>query len=203
MPIYDFDDKQQFISIDKVPDFRSDEEKVNSPLSVYNHNNPDIAYAERLAEEAINIAGAWVTIFKRAINSGNKDDTWNEDADPKYERSKRLKGYFAPKPVETQLTKFGVDAENKTTIWFSRANVFKEFGAKMISEGDVIIVPHNTMAVIQNDAREGIGTKMDRYRVLNSSDDGNFKFRWLYWTCVLENLTGDVDIDVSFFRGTS
>jgi hypothetical protein len=202
MPLYNFNDKQQFISIDNIPDFRSDEEKVNSPLSIYNHDSNDLAYAERLAEESINISGAWVQVYKLGVNSG-KDDVWEEDADPKYERGIKLKGFFAPKPVETQLTKFGIDIENHTTIWFSRAVVFKTFGSKMISEGDVIVVPHNTMAIVQSDVRAGVGTRMDRYRVLNSADEGNFKYRWLYWTCILENLTGDIDLDVQFARENS
>lgn len=198
MPIHNFDHKQEFVSIDKIPDFRSEEERNNSLLSTYNHQSNDIAYAERMAEEVILLSGAWVTVHPRAINNGNRDEVWDEDADPKYLRGTKMKGFFAPKPVETELTKWGVDAPNQTTIWFSRAQVYKTFGSRMISEGDLIILPHNTMAVTQNDGREGIGTRMDRFRVLNSSDQGMFKYRWIYWTCVLENLSGDVTIDVDY-----
>ena len=198
MPLYSFDQKQEFISIDKIPDFRSDEEKLNSPLSTYNHQSPDLAYAERIVEEMINLSGAWVTVYLRAINSGNKDETWDEDADPKFFKGIKIKGYFAPKPVESVLTKWGVDTPNQTKIWFSRANVYKLFSNRMISAGDLIVVPHNTMSIVQIDARDGVGTRMDRFRVINAADDGNFKYRWLYWQATCENLTGDPSIDAPF-----
>ena len=203
MPIYNFDNKQSYVTIDKVPDFRSDEEKLNSLLSIYNHGNPDIAYAERLAEEIINISGAWVTVYPRAINSGNRDDIWDEDADPKFHRGVKLKGYFAPKPVAAQMTKWGIDAPNQTSVWFSRANIYKLFGNRMVTEGDIIILPHNTMSVIQDDNRDGLGTKMDRFRVISASDQGNFKFRWIYWVCACENITGDPTVDVEFVKNNS
>lgn len=199
MPIYNFDTKQKFITIDQLPDNRSDEEKLNSLLAVYNHANPDISYAERLAEEWINIAGAWITVFKRNQNQGSADQLWNEDPSPTYRKGVKTKGFFVPQPAEVSLTKWGIDTQNQTTIHFCRAVIFKIFSHKMIVEGDVIIVPHNTMSVVQNiDLRNGFGNRLDRYRVIKSSDTGNFKYRWLYWSCLLENLTGDSNLDVQF-----
>jgi hypothetical protein len=198
MPIYNFDPHQEFSTIDMISDFRSDDEKLNSPLSLYNHQNVDIAYAERTVEEMINLAGAWVTVFKRRRTS-RRDEVWEEDADPTYRNGIKLKGKFAPEPAKITLSRFGVDVENNATIHFSRANVIKLFGKHMISEGDVILVPHNTMTVVQNtDLREGPGNRIDKYRVLESSDTGNFRYRWLYWTCIIQNITGDETIDVSF-----
>ena len=199
MSIPSFDAHQEFISIDNMPDNRSDAEKLNSSLSVYNQQSADIAYAERSAEEIINISGALVTVFKRTRNHGNKDEVWDEDADPTYKSGVKLKGLFAPQPAEAQLTKWGVDVQNQTTIHFSRAVILKIFGNEMIVEGDVLIIPHNTLSVVQNtDLRTGIGNRLDRYRVIKSSDTGNFRYRWLYWSCLLENLTGDVTIDPAF-----
>jgi hypothetical protein len=189
---------QEFISIDKVVDSRSDAEKLNSQLAA-DGGSADIAYAERSAEEIINLSGVLVTVFKRTRNHGNKDEVWDEDADPTYKGGIKLKGMFVPKPAEAQLTKWGVDVENQTTIHFSRAVVLMTFGNEMISEGDVIIIPHNTLSVVQNtDLRTGIGNRLDRYRVLKASDTGNFRYRWLYWSCLLENLTGDQTIDPVF-----
>lgn len=199
-PIYNFDPHQQYTSIDKLPDFRSDEEKQNSPLSVYNHDSNDIAYAERQVEEIVNISGAWVIVYNRTRSPG-KDEVWEEDADPTFKNAIRLKGFFAPQSAEAQLNKWGVDVENKLTIHFSRATVLKLFGEQMISEGATIILPHNTLSVATNtDLRSGVGNRMDRYRVIKSTDTGNFKYRWLYWSCDLENLTGDKSIDVEFSK---
>ena len=82
MGLYNIDGHQQFISIDNVPDNRSDAEKENSMLSVYNQQNNDIALMERQIEEMINITGAPTTVFRRVRNQANKDEIWNEDADP-------------------------------------------------------------------------------------------------------------------------
>jgi hypothetical protein len=198
MPIYSFDKHQEFNNIDKIPDFRSDEEKLNSPLSLYNHQSNDIAYAERTAEELINLSGAWITVFKRR-RASNRDDVWEEDPDPTYKNGIKIKGMFAPEPAEITLSRFGVDVENNVTIHFSRSNVMKLFNKAMIAEGDVLLVPHNTMTVVQNiDLRDGPGNRVEKFRVLKSSDTGNFKYRWLYWTVVAQNITGDETIDVTF-----
>jgi len=199
MPIYNFDHHQQYSNIDRLPDNRSDMERLNSPLSLYDHDNPDIAYAERLAEETINLAGGWITVFKRTRNQANRDDVWEEDADPTYFRQKKIKGRFVPAPVAAQLTRWGADAPTQMTIQFSRATVLKEFGRDMIAEGDVLLVPHNTLAIVQNtDLRDGPANKIDTFRVISSSESGNFRYRWLYWTCVVENVTGDKTIQVEF-----
>lgn len=197
--ILNFDPHQQYSSIDKLPDFRSDSERENSPLSVYNHDNPDIAWAERQAEEIINLSGAWITIYKRARNIGNKDEIWDEDADPKYKAGIPIKGKFIPEPAEISLTRFGADLVNQTTIHFARTGVISKFGKEMIAEGDILIIPHNTMAVVQStDLRDGVHNRVDTYVVKRSSDVGNFKYRWLYWACLVQNITGDPSIQVSF-----
>ena len=199
MPIHDFDFQQQFISIDKLPDHRSDIEKENSLLSVYNHDSPDLAYAERLSEEIINLSGAVIKVYKRRHNGASKDEVWEEDADPTYKKGISIKGRFVPAPAEISLTRWGVDVPNQTTVTFSRAVVLKEFGRFMITEGDILIIPHNTLIGTQfTDFRDGTNNRMDTYRVIKSSDTGNFKYRWIYWSCLVENLTGDTTIDVNF-----
>ena len=197
--ILDFDPHQQYSTIDNRPDFRSDAERTSSLLSIYNHRNPDIAYTERLAEELINICGAWITVYKRTRDTGNKDEVWDEDADPKYKVGVRLKGKFVPEPAEISQTRWGVDVQNQTTVNFARTSVLKQFGKETISEGDILIVPHNTLTVVQStDLRDGIHNRVDTYRVLKSSDVGNFKYRWLYWACLVQNITGDPSIQVNF-----
>ncbi len=204
MSITDFDPQQQFSSIDKLPDHRSDAERLNSLLSIYNHDNPDIAYVERLAEEMINISGTWITVFRRQRNEANRDDVWEEDPDPTYRNGIKLKGRFVPAPAEAQLTRWGLDLPNQTTVQFSRANVLKMFGKKMIAEGDILIVPHNTLSIAQvTDLRDGPSNRIDTFRCLKSSESGNFKYRWIYWTCLVENVTGDKTIQVDFRKENS
>ena len=198
MTIHDFNFQQDFSNIEKLPDHRSDHERMNSPLSVYNHDSSDIAYAERLSEEIINISGAWITIYKRT-RGGKRDEVWDEDPDPTYKKGIKLKGRFVPAPAEISLTRYGVDVPNQTTVTFSRAIVLKEFGRHMLSEGDLLIVPHNTLVTTQfTDLRDGVNNRLDTFRVIKSGDTGNFKYRWLYWSCLVENITGDTTIDVDF-----
>lgn len=199
MGVYDFNFQQKFMTIDMLPDHRDENDRLNSLLSVYNHDNPDIAYAERLSEEIINISGAWVTIYKRNRNQANKDEIWEEDADPTYKGGIKIKGRFVPTPAEISLTRWGVDVPNQTTVTFSRAIVYKEFKHFMIVEGDLLVVPHNTLIGTQfPDLRDGVNNRMDTFRVIKSSDTGNFKYRWLYWSCLVENITGDKSIDIEF-----
>lgn len=197
MGIYNFDPHQQFSSIDKLPDHRDDGDRLNSPLSLFNHDSMDLAWAERQAEELINLSGAWLTIFKMNRKTGNRDEVWDEDADPTFRNGKKIKGWFAPKPAEAMLKQFGVDIENDATIFFSRANVLQQFGKEMIAEGDIIIVPHNTLHPAQStDSRDGPMNRIDTYKVMKATDTGNFKYRWLYWSCSCQNILGDPSMQV-------
>ena len=195
MGLHNFDTKQEFISIDALPDFRTEEQKQFTPLSVYNHDNPDLAFAERKAEEIINISGAWIVIFPRTNNSG-ADEVWEEDPDPTYKSGVKLKGYFVPQPVVIELTRCGIDSQNKTSVVFSRAILFKEFGKRMLRPGDVFEVPHNTLTPLQEAEPGGKSNRMDKYRIINASDIGNFLYRWLYYKCDVEALTGDITIQL-------
>lgn len=196
MPIHNFNTDQEFISIDKLPDFRSDTEREFTPLSVFNHNLSDLAYAERLAEESINISGAWITIFPRTDNAGTSNEVWDEDPDPTYKNGKKFKGYFVPDPIGIELTKWGIDVQNKTAVVFARAVLFKAFGARMLRPGDVLRVPHNTLSPVQIAETGGIKNRMDTFRIINAADIGNFRYRWLYYRCNVELITGDITIQI-------
>ncbi len=186
MAIYQMDTRQQLITIDALPDFRSKEEKQFTLLSLYDHSKPDIAYAERLAEEIVNICGAWVTVFlKEPKRDAPEDEVWDEDADPLYRSGIKTKAYFKPEPVSSELTRWGVDAATKATIVFSRASLFQEdgIGTRLLLPGDVIEAPYN------------YATKFDmgpmRFRILNVKHDGFFEYRWLYMHAICELITGD------------
>ena len=196
MPIHDFQSDQSFSSPIGANDFRSCAEKEQSKLSVFNYDNPDLAYAERTAEEIINLSGAVVFVHPRTNNEGNVDEVWDEDSDPTYENSIMLKAYFQPEAPGIELTKWGIDSEVKATIFFARAKILNTFGERMIRTGDLIEIPHNTLTPLQVADVGGIQNRMDRFRVLNATDDTNYRYRWYYWKCVLENITGSDTIDV-------
>ena len=178
MAIYGFDKSQQFSS-NSVPDFRPDESQQNPMQSLYDHSNPDIAQAEAYALENIRIAGAWVTVIPRTED--NKfDKTWNEDVNPTYYAGFDFKAFFAPPAPEVTLTKFGIDGANKFDIIFSRAEMLGVLGERLLRNGDVVIIPHNSLVIRAN-----------RFKILHSQDTGNYRYRWLYLTCTVENMNKD------------
>lgn len=195
MPVHDFfrtfDEKnEKFISIDDLPDFRNEVEKVHTPLAVYNHAKPDHALAERLAEELINISGAFVTVFIKEpyIDQKDLDDVWDEDADPIYRQGFNIKAWFKADPLMTEYTRYGIDQPLRTTVVFARAALTKRIKLKrLITLGDVIEVPYNDPR-LRGPAR---------FRVLNAYNTGNRQYRWIYFTTICELLTGDEALQVT------
>jgi hypothetical protein len=166
-----------------VHDFRSDGEKQNTSLRLSDDTNPDIAYAEQNAVELITISGGDINVYQRAQNK--PDEVWEEDADPVYYPSIPIRGWFVPSPTAMQLTKYGPDIENQTTVVFANRTVRELFGNRMIIEGDVLQLPYNASV-----------RSMGRYRVLNAFDSGNFRYKWMYWSCLVENITDDKRLDI-------
>lgn len=193
MAIYNFNSKNEQVStIDTITDFRSDVEQNFSPLSLYNHDKPDIAYAERLAGELINLSGAWVTIYLKELKADAEEmEVWDEDADPIYRGGKELKAYTKPDTIAFELTRWGIDNPLKLNIIFHRPSLIAAFGGRLIAPGDVIRVPYNA-------ARSLLSSDRSHYdfRVLNAFDSGNFQYRWLYFTANTQLLTGDEAVRV-------
>lgn len=187
MPIYNFNFKQPEHSIDNQPDFRSDAEKLYTPMALYNPDNPDIALVEREAEEMCNISGVISAIYLKTENEANVDDVWDEDANPVYESPKIVKGVWRPEPLANELTKFGVDANARSIISFSRAVILRTFH-RNLREGDIIAMPQNTALADFNLDRQ---KDLLFYRVISAVDDGNYKYRWLYTKCTVEPMSGD------------
>lgn len=166
---------------------------MNSPLSLYNHEKQDIAYAERLAEEVVNLSGAIVTVFLKEPKRDSPElDVWDEDADPLYQNGKVMKAYFKPEPTQGELTRWGYDLRLRMTAVFSRAALFKHpnVGQRLLQPGDVIEAPYN------------LPTNFDegplRFRIINTTQSGFFEYRWLYLECTCELLTGDKAVAVPF-----
>ena len=190
--IHNFDaQREQYISIDNIPEFRTEVEKQLTPISIYDHSKPDIAYAERMAEEVINISGAWVTVFLKQPKGDSPElEVWDEDADPIYSVGKKMKAWFKPEPVLAELTRWGIDKPIRITVAFARTTLIKEpnIGMRLLVPGDVIEAPYN----LPNTTDTG----PLRFRILNSSQEGFFHYRWLYVKSICELITGDQALKV-------
>ena len=198
MPIYNYSTGQQIFNLDSNPDMRTDSEKQNSPLALYNQGSEDITYAEKLADEVINLTGAPIIILKRH-RSANRDDVWDEDADPNYSSGVTLKGKFVPTPAETALTKWGVDVTAGIVIHFSRIAVYKAFGGDMIAEGDILVVPLGTLNITQH--ANNNHSKITKFRVLKATDAVYYRYRYMYWEVTIQNITGDKSLDPAYREG--
>jgi hypothetical protein len=142
-----------------------------------------MALAESLALENLRISGAPVTVIPRTDDQ-KYDKIWDTDSDPTYYSGFDFKAFFKPEPAEVMLGKFGHDAPNKFDIIFSRAEVLKVMKERLIRIGDIVIVPHYSLII-----------KARRYRVLHSSESGNYRYRWMYLTLVIENLNKDTTLE--------
>jgi len=196
MPIYNFKKQQDFISIDQIPDIRTEAQKQMSKVSVYNHGKSDLGYVERLGEEMLNVSGAYVTVFMRmmhAFRDAHADDVagispeevLDEDAEPVYSNGLELKGFFNPVPRMLELTKWGIDiSQFKIDVTFSRAVLLKHpsIGDRLLIPGDIIRVPYNHITE-KNDPLY--------LRVNNATPDGNYHYRYLYHKCTCDIITGD------------
>jgi len=163
---------------------RTDMQRTNPLIQLHDSESLDHTLAADIADEIVNISGAEVIVYIRT-DSESYDEVYEEDPDPTYKSGIRMKAYFAPQPIAAQLTPWGIDVENQTTVVFGKERVYAEFGDRMIRIGDIIELPYNAS-----------GIRPDRFRVLNAFDSGNFRYNWLYWSCQVENITNDITIDI-------
>lgn len=183
----------EYSNLDDQNDFRDPD---NSKLSIFNGSeNPDVAYMEREAFNYIHESGVPTHIYLRTNDIGNVDEVWEEESNPIYDKPIEVRGRFLPEAMSVALNKFGIDNNVKFDIHYSRAELLSLFGVRLVRSGDIIQIPYNTLVQTQN--TEFIDGKMglaDHFRVISANDTGNFDFRWLYWTCHVELLTGNYTV---------
>jgi len=175
----------QFSDINVGPgtSIKSDIDIENPLYQVHNNESADIAMASRVAREMVNINGANVMIHARTENH-DLNNVHDEDPDPTYLAPVFLKGYFVPKPLEYEMTLWGVDTKNTTEIIFCRSDVYVIFNSRLLTTGDIIELPYNSVAK----------QTPKYYRVDNAQEFGNFRYNWLYLKCQLTLITGEVNI---------
>jgi len=182
----------EYSSLDQQQDFRDPDA---SQISIFDPNNPDIAFMEREAFNYIHESGAPTKIYLRTNDLGNVDEVWEEDNNPIYDLPITIKGQFVPEKMSMALNKFGVENNAQFEIHYSRAELFHTFNTRMIRSGDIIQIPYNTLIQTQNtefiDGQLGLA---DKFRVISATDTGNFNYRWLYWSCTVELLTGNFTV---------
>jgi hypothetical protein len=193
---FDFDDElqQSYSSLQDAKDNRTDEQKNSSKIAIYDHSNPEIANMEMEALNLINDSGAPTLVYRRSDDTGQTDDGYNETT-PQYLEPDNIKAIFKPEQVSLSKVKWGIDVNIKMTLSYSRAYLLGLYGSRLIKIGDVVAVPHNTLIQTQStEYLEGKVNRLDKFRIINSFDAGNFNYRWLYWNCIAEPISGDIVI---------
>ena len=164
-------------------DFRSDVEQNNPLFQVHDQDSADVATAKRIAREMIHVNGANLLIHRRTDNMDH-DKVFDEDSNPTYWKPIPLKGFFAPQPLEYELTLWGVDTNNKTKVAFVLDEVMEVSPTRLFRSGDLIELPYNSQSQ----------QKPKYYAVDNAQETGNFRYNWLYLTCQVTLIVGDVNL---------
>ncbi len=156
-------------------------------VAAYNQDSDDIKMARSMAEEAVNASGASVEVSRRTDNADH-DGVWDADADPTYWAPVIMRATFKQEAPEAELLKWGRDRPTATEMTFSHLGVYKKFGDRMLRSGDVIKAPEPSSVT-------GTVTGYRFFRITEVVPSGAYKFQWLYITCHVEALTGDVTVD--------
>jgi len=164
-----------------IPDYRSDVQQGYSLARLDNDASPDLATVQNLADEIISISGRMIDLYFRTSNE-DIDKVWDEDPDPTYWEPHKIRAYFKPVPLESELTKFGIDATNKTTIVFTKKHI-ELLNYRYPRSGDVIMVP---MGVMNN--------RSEKFLIVDAKETGQFRYNWLYISCICESLMSDITI---------
>lgn len=188
MGIYDFGPKDEQPSpVDFLRvgvDHRTEEQKVNTDLGIYDPEAPEILTARANADEMINTSGAFIKVYPRTDNA-DFDKVWEEDPDPTYLTHFEMKAFFKPQTLKTELKKWGIDTSVPTEIVFSHRQLYERLGERMLRTGDVLYLPYNAAAI-----------NPTHYKVTNGSPFGNFRYSWLYFTCQAVVLKADTIVRV-------
>lgn len=187
MPIYDFGLRVDLPSHDfhlkSAPDYRSESEKNDPSIAIFNEDAPEILTARAEVDEIINISGAKIKVYPRT--DGHHDVVWDESPDPTYHNSFEIKAFFKPTPLKIELKKWGIDAQADLEVVFSHRQLFEVMGERMLRNGDVINLPYNSASV-----------NPTNYKILNGAPTGNYRYSWLFFTCQATILKADKTVRV-------
>lgn len=166
-------------------DLRTDVERDHPDVQLHNPESADVGTAARLAREQVAVSGANVLVYARADNP-DRDYVWDEDPNPVYLNPVRMKAFFKPQPLEAELKRWGVEIVNQAEIVFAIEDLHAHFPNRMLRAGDVVEMPYNSPGQA--------GPKY--YRIKNATPSGNFRYTWLYYTCMAETLSADATVRV-------
>ena len=139
-------------------------DKYLSPKSdthrMFDLENPDIGFFNRIDSELIRLAGSQVLVF-RYTGEENYDDVLDEDPMKVYDPNPALVDcHYDPRMFEEPLADFGIEMSNDQTFTFNKDDVLHQLGRE-IKPGDIIFSKfQNTLyevTEVQEDSFESYG----------------------------------------------
>lgn len=108
-----------------------------SMLSLFDKNNPDRNLLNLVDDELIKLAGSEILLYKY-LKSDEHDDVYSESRKKPISREPiKIYGSYDPRPIEENLTQFGVEITNDQTFVFNRKYLERKVGRSLIS-GDIL-----------------------------------------------------------------
>jgi len=163
--------KKQFRTNHKIVD--RPEEASNGILNLFDLENPDIELFNVVDEELIRIAGSPIYLYKFLESKAN-DDIYQEDTMKAISQDPDLLwGHYEPKPIDENITEFGIVLENDQTFTFNKAYAERVLGRPPMA-GDIL------QPKFQN-------LKYEIYEVQEDSFDVYGVYHFLCWAKVLRD----------------
>jgi hypothetical protein len=110
---------------------------VDSELSLFDRNNPDINLFNLIDEENIRLSGSKLNYFK-FFQSTDYDEVYLEQRNKQVSKDPIIVyGHYDPKVIEEPLNQFGIELTNDQIFTFNKSYIQKKIGRSPIV-GDVI-----------------------------------------------------------------
>ena len=115
-------------------DFSND---LGSTLRMFDPANPDTGLFDVTDGELVAIAGSEMIIYKYADDQ-DFDDLYGEHRRRVlYKKPKLVVGHYDPRPIEENLSEFGIELTNDQIFTFNKTYIEKRLGGSIIP-GDVV-----------------------------------------------------------------
>lgn len=137
-----------------------EEEESASLLSLYDKSNPDKNMFNLVDDEIIKLSGSEILVYKY-YPANDKDDVYGE-ARSKVINNIPIKvfGNYDPRPLEENLTQFGVEVQNDQVFIFNKSHIERKLGRTIIN-GDILEPQFQKMKFevfeVQEDSFESYG----------------------------------------------
>ena len=111
--------------------------RSSGELNMFDKDNPDTRLFDTVDGEMVQLAGSELLLFRYTKDS-NFDNLYDEHAGKVlYQKPVLIYGHYDPKPVEEEMSEFGIELTNDQIFTFNKTTVENAIG-RPLAPGDVI-----------------------------------------------------------------